>query len=74
MRGAEHSPEFKQQRLLQAQQGRAHTEEEDRGAEEDVLGAISAPQRERHPREQEEAKAHQPLEGKVRRGLGQTVV
>lgn len=60
-----HSPEFKQQRLLQAQQGCAHRQQEDGSAKEDVQWAVAGPQRKRSPREQEEAKAHQPLEGKA---------
>lgn len=66
--GTGHSPKFKQQRLLQAQQGCAHSEEEDGGAKEDVLRAVAAPQRKRSSREQEEAKAHKPLQGKARQG------
>lgn len=68
VQGIRHSPEFKQQRLLQAQQGCAHRQQEDGGAKEDVQWAIAAPQRKRSSREQEEAEAHQPLEGTVRRG------
>lgn len=62
--GTGHSPEFKQQRLLQAQQGCAHREEEDGGTKEDMLWAVAAPQRKRSSGEQEETKAHQPLERK----------
>lgn len=61
-RSTGHSPEFKEQRLLQAQQGCAHREEEDGGTKENVLWAVAAPQRKRSSREQEETKAHQPLE------------
>lgn len=64
--GTGHSPEFKQQRLLQAQQGCAHRQEEDGGAEEDVLWAVAAPQRKRSSGEQEEAEAHEPLQGEAR--------
>lgn len=64
--GQRHSPEFKQQCLLQAQQGCAHRQEEDGGAEEDVLWAVAAPQRKRRSGEQEEAEAHEPLQGEAR--------
>ena len=66
----EHSPEMKQQRLLQAQQGCAHREEEDGGAEEDVLRAVATAQREGRSGEQEEAEAHQPLQGEEAAELG----
>ena len=64
--GRGRSPELEQQRLLQAQQGGGHREQEDGGAEEDVLRAVAAPQRKRGAREQEEAKAHEPLGEKAR--------
>lgn len=71
--GTGHSPEFKQQRLLQAQQGCAHREEEDGGTKEDMLWAVAAPQRKRSSGEQEETEAHQPLERKKERKKGRLV-
>lgn len=60
------SPEFKQQRFLQAQQGCSHGKEENGGAKEDVLRAVAAPEGKRSSREQEEAEAHEPLGEKKR--------